>query len=176
MKSWCKAVMIALAAQWAAMGTAVAQAPDAATRIGVYDSRAVAIAYAGSPHLRSRIEALKEQRAAALAAGDAAAAARLADEGAAIQRGLHAQGFGSAPVDDLLAHIAPQLPAVREHAGVGRLISKWDAAALAAQPRAVRVDVTWALVEAFAPDERARRHAREIIAVPPQRASTRRSP
>ena len=64
----------------------------------------------------------------------------------------------------------------REHAGVGRLISKWDAAALAAQPRAVRVDVTWALVEAFAPDERARRHAREIIAVPPQRASTRRSP
>lgn len=153
---------------WTAVVASSAWAQD--ERIGVYDSRAVAIAFAGSPLQAEEMRALKSRHAAAHAAGNAAEVARLEAEGAARQKRLHAQGFGTAPVDDLLAYVAPQLPGVRERAGVSTLISKWDEAALAAHAQAVRIDVTWALVEAFAPSERARRHAREIVALPPQPA------
>ena len=139
-----------------------AQAVDAAPRIGVYDSRAVAMAYAGSSFRRQKMDDLKARHQLALQAGDQQTAARLQAEGKAWQSALHRQGFGTAPVEDLLVHIQAELPRIQREAGVSQLVSKWDLLALARHPVAERIDLTMQLVDAFAPTAPQRRHAIDI--------------
>ncbi|HNY47877.1 MAG TPA: hypothetical protein PKN64_13030, partial [Casimicrobium sp.] len=78
------------------------------------------------------------------------------------QAALHKQGFGTAPVDDLLAHVAAKLPKIQTDAGVARLISKWNSAELAKLTQAERIDVTMQLVDAFEPNDKQRKYAIEI--------------
>jgi hypothetical protein len=131
-------------------------------RIGIYDSRAVAVAYAGSAFQEKKMKDLTSRFKKAEEAGDTKEVSRLKAEGRAWQAQLHRQGFGTAPVDDLLAHITNDLPRIQEAADVTRLISKWDKAELDRHPKAERIDVTLQLVEAFGPTEKQRQHAIEI--------------
>lgn len=128
-------------------------------RIGVYDSRAVAVAYCGSALHNASLAPLMADFAKAKAAGDQKHIAELNAEGKARQQRLHLQGFSTAPVDDILDQIKDELPAIKEKAGVTALISKWDKAGLAKHINAEVVDVTMALVEAFKPNERQRKSA-----------------
>lgn len=128
----------------------------------MYDSRAIAVAYAGSAFQQQKMKDLTARHQQAKAAGDTQATARLEAEGRAWQAALHRQGFGTAPVDDLLAHITGELPRLREAAGVTTLISKWNQPELARHPNVERVDVTMQLVDAFRPNETQRKRALEI--------------
>lgn len=98
----------------------------------------------------------------AKAAGDSTKAAKLEAEGRALQAKAHQQGFGTAPVDDLLLNITNALPQIKKDAGVTVIISKWDEAALKQHPGAEKVDVTMKLVDAFQPNERQRKFAIDI--------------
>ena len=138
-------------------------------QIGTYDSRAVAVAYAGSTFQETKMKDLKAEFSKAREAGDTKEVSRLQAEGQAWQAKLHQQGFGTAPVDDLLAHIAVELPKIHKDAGVTRLISKWDKAQLQKYPGAARVDVTLRLVDAFQPSETQRKRAIEIQKIRPEK-------
>lgn len=143
--------------------TSTARAQSNVTeRIGIYDSRAVAVAYAGSRFQQAKMNDLVSQQTKAKAAGDRKAVVRLEAEGRAWQAQLHRQGFGTAPVDDLLAHISNELPKIQADAGVTHLISKWNAPELKKHASAEQIDVTMKLVDAFHPSERQRQHAIEI--------------
>jgi len=133
-----------------------------AVRIGVYDSRAVAIAYAGSSLQQQKMNALKAAHQRAKDAGDSAEISRLSADAKVQQATLHKQGFGTAPVDDLLAHIAADLPKIQTEAGVAQLVSKWNTAELEKHAKSERVDVTMKLVDAFQPNEKQRKYAIEI--------------
>jgi hypothetical protein len=146
-----------------------AQVPPAPERIGVYDSRAIAVAYAGSAGQVKKKKALTAQLKQARDTGDTNRVLWLEAEGRAWQSTLNRQGFGTAPVDDLLAEIAGDLPAIRDAAGVTRIISKWDKAELARHPRAEWIDVTMELVDAFQPSATQRRRAQEIQMTRPQK-------
>ena len=115
-----------------------------ASRVGSYDSRAVAIAYYQSDAFAARLRALRES-----GASDA--------DGAALQAHLHRQGFGTAPVDDVLDTVRAQIPDVMADAGVDRLVSKWDLA-----DATTTIDVTDRLVALFDPDEATLRTVAEI--------------
>lgn len=136
--------------------------PSARERIGIYDSRAIAIAYAGSTNLAGIMKDLKARHQKARESGDTRAVARLEAEGKAMQEVMHQQGFGTAPVDDLLAQLADELPRLRQAADVSHLVSKWDQRELDQHPGAVRVDVTRELVDAFHPTPAQRQRAMEI--------------
>ena len=131
-------------------------------RIGIYDSRAVAVAYAGSSFQQAKMSDLVSQQKKAKAAGDKREIARLEAEGRAWQAQLHRQGFGTAPVDDLLAHISNELPKIQTDASVTQIISKWNQPELKRHKNAEQIDVTMKLVDAFHPSERQRQHAIEI--------------
>ena len=88
--------------------------------------------------------------------------ARLEAEGRAWQAALHRQGFGTAPVDDLLTNISNALPTIQAEAKVTQLISKWNEPELKKHAGAEKIDVTMQLVDAFHPNERQRQHAIEI--------------
>lgn len=159
-----------------ASGTQPARVPPteptgARPRVGVYDSRAIAVAFVGSEvYMATDGKALAELRAEhekAKAAGDTQRMATLEAKGKAQQAQMHQQAFSTAPVDAILAHIADQMPGTASAAGVAAIVSAWDRDALAMYPNAERVDVTMALVDAFRPNDRQRKSAIEVQKHPP---------
>ncbi len=125
----------------------------AGTKIGTYDSRSVAVAFAGSPRHEEQI---------ARAAGDSAEPAAAEAGVLELQKRLHRQGFGTAPVDEILALYPEATSTLVERHGLAALVSVWDEDALRAHPGAERIDVTEELVDLMAPVERQRRSALEI--------------
>lgn len=140
--------------------------PDSGPRIGVYDSRAIAIAFVGSEVYNAtdgkRLVEMKAAHDRAKAAGDHERMAELEAWGKARQALLHRQSFSTAPVDDILTHIADQLPQIKRQAGVARIVSKWNAETLQKYQSEHRVDVTMRLVEAFRPIVRQKKSAMDI--------------
>ncbi len=124
--------------------------------VGTFDSRAVAVAYVQSDAFRDYLLAQKADVARALerakAAGDEGVVASLAALGPAMQKRLHQQGFGTAPVDDIIARIEDKLPDIAKEAGVDVIVSKWTLTFRS--PAAKFVDVTGLIAAEFDPDER----------------------
>lgn len=131
-------------------------------RIGVYDSRAIAVAFAGSAAHERQLKELRAAHEKARDSGDTKEMARLESIGKEWQKKAHQQAFSTAPVDDLLAHITNALPGIRRTNNVSVIISKWDEIELKMHPRDEIVDVTEFMVDAFHPTERQRRSALEI--------------
>lgn len=143
-------------------GAPSAPAGQAVEHIGTYDSRAIAVAYAGSPFQQKLMAPLKAAHQAAKQGGNQAEVDRLEAQGRAMQQRAHRQAFSTAPVDDLLEQVAEALPAIRRSAGVTTLVSVWDQDGLARHAGAGRVDVTAALVDAFQPTAKQRKMVDEI--------------
>lgn len=137
-------------------GRCGAEAPQAPLRIGTYDNRAIAVAYAPSRH--NPVRDKHAERAAAEQAGDRARVAELERWGREHQRQLHFQGFGHAPVGDLLAHVRDGVARVAQERGLAAIAMECDAVA----PGVELVDVTDDLVELFEPSERTRDMARKV--------------
>ncbi|HQF38569.1 MAG TPA: hypothetical protein PK322_05570 [Opitutaceae bacterium] len=169
MKTFASSLLCAALALGCGTGRAVAAPDSAATgsRIGVYDSRAIAVAYAGSPVHEQRLAAATAERRKARESRDSTTVSRIEAEGQAQQKLLHRQAFGQEPVDDILAQIPAEVAAVRKAHDIAVLVSKWDEAALAAQRGWETVDITEALVDALRPNARQRQRALEIRAQPP---------
>ena len=137
-------------------------AADADTRIGVYDSRAIAVAYCGSEYHDRDMEPLMKAYEKAKVEGDEKRTSELNAEFVALQEQLHRQGFSTAPVDNILDHVRDKLPDIAREASVGPIVSKWDKDTLARYKRARRVDITMPLVMAFNPGERQLKIAQDI--------------
>jgi len=151
--------ILILAALCGAFTLRSAQEPSSAPRlrIGTYDNRAIAVAYANS-----RFNPVGEKMAefeAAKAAGDTERVAALEAWGEKLQRALHRQGFARVPVDDLLSCVAERLPAVAEESGVDAIVFACDWSG----PEVERVDVTRALVQLFDPSEQGLRWIDELL-------------
>ena len=95
-------------------------------RVGVYDSRGVAIAYGQSGEFKAKIDQMKAEYAAAKAAGDTARANELGREGPWLQERMHMQGFGNLPVDDILEGRDEMMARVAEAAGVAVIVPHVD--------------------------------------------------
>lgn len=140
---------------------AVSPAP-AEKRVGIYDSRSIACAWAGSAMHQKKLATLRSAHRDAKARGDEALASRLEKQGRDSQVRMHQQGFSTAPVDEYLAEIPDTVRHIMEERRLVAIVSKWDESALNRHPNAVREDVTMALVDAFKPNERQRRYALEV--------------
>lgn len=151
----------------AAIGFAVAQQSETVEKIGIYDSRSIAVAYVGTEFFKSWLEDLGKRHEAAEAAGDEELAAKVAGEGPAMQERMHRQGFSTAPVDNILEHIKDKIPGIMESHGVTALVSKWDEQGLAAHGSAEQVDLTMELVKALGTNEQQAKSAREIMKIEP---------
>lgn len=127
------------------MATAGAQATPKKMRVGIYDNRAVAVAYAASRHNPVREKMAEHEQAKA--AGDTRRVRELEQWGEAHQRALHRQGFGLVPVDDLLANVGSLLPQAAAEAGVDVIVFRCNYSS----PQVEIVDVTDQLVALFEP-------------------------
>lgn len=123
------------------------QAPQ---KIGVYDSRSIAAAYADSP--LHRVEMAEELKKYEGTEG-------YDDEAHGSMQAALDRSYTKEPVGDLLKKIEGKLPQIKKTAGVSALISKWDAEGLKKYKGVEQVDVTMPLVDAFNPTPSQRKHA-----------------
>jgi len=127
--------------------TAWAQPKEQSLRVGVYDSRAIAVAYWNSTEGAKSLAALKADYQKAKAAKDEPRAKEIETQMKARQRRLHEEGFSTGSVADIMAKVKDALPAVAKKTGVDLIVSKWE---LNYQSPGVKVvDVTDDLVALF---------------------------
>jgi hypothetical protein len=163
--SWAAGMVLALNLIGAAGlrgGEASGPTNAALQRIGIYDSRAIAVAFAGSASYQEWMKPIQAEYDRAKAAGDTSRMKQIDADMHAHQILAHKQAFSTAPVTDALKHIENRMPQIKQKAGVSDIVSKWDAKALKKYSSAEKVDVTMLLVDEFQPNERQRRSAVEI--------------
>jgi hypothetical protein len=121
----------------------------AQVRIGVYDTRAIGLAYGRSDAATREIENLRAEHRKAVDAGDQARAAELEKQGASRQIRMHLQVFSNAPVDDALDSVRAELRHVAQRMNVCAIVSS-----MAFEDQDVEaVDVTDEMVKLFHPTE-----------------------
>jgi hypothetical protein len=136
-------------------------ADESKIRVGTYDNRAIAIAYANSEHLT--VDEKKAEHAAAVADGDTAKARELEHWGEKHQHEMHLMGFSTAPVTELLALVADGIPGVAEKAGVDVIARACDFVGEDVEV----IDVTMELVALFEPDQNAYDTIKQMEGIPP---------
>jgi hypothetical protein len=140
--------------------------PAKILRIGTFDSRSIAVGFIGSEVYKSTAgKVLLEKVAAykkAKASGDKEMMKKLNAWGVDQQYLLHQQAFSTAPVDNILKHIADKLPKIKKQANLDLLVSKWDKQTLDKYKSAVKVDVTLQLLDSFKPNAKQKKSALEI--------------
>ena len=139
----------------------VKRAPSAKFRVGVYDNRAIAVAYASSEY--NPVGKLMEDYNKARESGDTARVAELEALGQKHQRMLHRQGFGRMPVDDILVMVKDRLPDVALRANVDAIAWQCNYSG----PDVEVVDITKDLAALLDSSEKTMRTVDEIMKHPP---------
>ena len=134
-------------------------------RIGIYDSRAIAVAYANSSEFRETLKLAKADYEKAKDNQDDKAMAKIKAQMQLSQRRKHEQAFSTGSVIDITTTIKSALPAVAKDADVDLIVSKWEVTYQA--DTVETVDVTDRLVALFHPDERGAKWAKQIQGKPP---------
>lgn len=142
-------------------GTIIADAPGDTIRVGVFDTRAVALAYSRSEW--SRDKAILDQQHQANDAVDQAGEQKLKTAAAWTRMKLQRQVFGRARVDDALAPVLEQLPAIAKAAGVRAITSDL----VFADKTMEQVDITEQLVALYHPDAKTRKIINDMKGKPP---------
>jgi hypothetical protein len=134
-------------------------------RVGTFDSRALAVAYAASDANNKYVQGLREQHDKAKEAGDDKRARQIEAEAEAQQQRLHEQGFSTGRVDNIIGLFEDQLPQIAKQAGVDLIVCKWDI--VHRDPAAQFVDVTLLMVKPLNPSEKTLKVMEELAKHPP---------
>ncbi|MEQ9461951.1 MAG: hypothetical protein RIG82_13465 [Phycisphaeraceae bacterium] len=124
--------------------------PPDKIRIGVYDTRAIAIAYANSAEFQTVIREKKLEQQAAVQRNDTEEAQRLEAWGQTLQLKLHFQGFCRVPVSDILQPHKDQLNQIAAKLQLAAITSSCDLTV----ENTITVDITTELVKIFDPSEK----------------------
>jgi len=145
--------------------SAVAADAPAKVKLGVYDSRAIAIAWARTPAFAESIKQLRAEFMSAKEAKDEKRTQELEQQGQWMQVRMHQRGFSTAGAADLLGELKSLLPAIAKEAGVIAIVSKWELPF--SDPAVELVDVTAQVVALFHPDEETQQILGELKDRPP---------
>lgn len=143
---------------------------EESTRVGVFDSRAVAVAYAHSDFMKQKYKELKKQQQKAKENGNSEKAKEIRKRGKQMQKKLHKQGFGTASISNLLKPVKDKIPEIAEKAGVDIIVSKWDIEYKSSS--AEIVDITEKIIKPFNPGKRVLKIISELSDNPPASEET----
>jgi hypothetical protein len=130
-----------------------ALAQEKRLRVGIFDSRAIAIAAINSPGWKKTMDAVQADYQKAKAAGDETRMKEIKAKMQTKQRRQHEQGFSTGSVQNLLAPVKSELAGVAKSAGVDLIVSKWELAFQS--PGIETVDVTSQIVKLYNPSTKA---------------------
>jgi hypothetical protein len=125
-------------------------------RIGTYDNRSIAVAFAHSKHNPVKEKMAEYEKAKT--GGDKAKMKELETWGEEHQKLLHFQGFGHVPVSDLLEPVKDQVRDLVQKKGLAAVTMSCDFVGADVEV----VDVTEDLVKLYEPTERTLKMARGV--------------
>ena len=120
-------------------------------RIGIYDSRIIAVASTRTDEFMQTIQKMKSEHQNAISTGDTIKANLLEKKGSTMQSISHKQVFSTFPVTDILEKVKDKIPELAEKLNVSCIVNKW---AIAFQNEDIEyVDVTLELAALFTDSE-----------------------
>lgn len=163
--SMAAAGMLAVVCSMSVLNGAEATKAVKPLRVGVYDSRGVAIAYYRTDWWNKQVQEKMKETEKAKAAGDTQKVKELEEWGQSSQTKAHLQGFGTAPVKNLLERVNKELALAAQQAGVDIIVSKWQIDYQAKDAQVV--DMTDAIVALYKPSEETLKILEEMKKQPP---------
>ena len=134
-------------------------------RIGIFDSRAVAIAYARSDSFMKQLGGMNAELKKAKEEDDEQKVKELNKQGPHLQQLLHQQGFSTGSVCNIIERIKDKLPQIAKENNVALIVSKWE---LAYSNESMElIDLTTQLVNLFSPNEQTLKVIEEMKNQPP---------
>jgi len=130
--------------------SAFSQATDDQFRIGIFDSRCVAIAYGRSTLFAEHMNGLRSELKKAKEEGNEARVNEIERLGPTSQVIMHQQGFSTGSVRNIMGKIASRLSIIAQKKNVRLVVSKWEV--FHYDGRVELVDITDELVSLFEPD------------------------
>lgn len=103
-----------------------AQSQTNKLRVGVYDSRVIAVAYANSNEFQEAMKPTLEDHKKAKEAKDEKRLKEIDARMRLRQRRAHEQAFSTGSVIGIMDKVKNSLPAVAKEAGVALIVSKWE--------------------------------------------------
>ncbi len=160
-------MLLSIVALGLGANTATRQDANPTAVVGIFDSRAVAVAFVRSELFDSRLKDLRQRLTIAKSRGDQATINRLKEMVPTIQELAQKQAFAAEPIDNIIDMIRDKLPMVAENAGVDVIVSRWVVAYYSKDAKFV--DVTRHMTEVFAPDAETKKIIAELLTTKPIR-------
>jgi len=137
-------------------------------KVGVYDSRAVMLAYFNSGYNKSLMQTLKElnvKKQKAKQDNDTVAMKRLNFEGPTRQAILHEKIFGTGSVRNEVIEIKAKIDSLAKAENIDIVVSKWELNYV--NPNFETVDITEQITSLFKPDQRFGKMLKELLKTEP---------
>ena len=131
-------------------------------RIGVFNTRAITVAYARSGIFNEKIAKIVTEANKAKANGNDKVYKQLDAELKMQQDKMHWQVYGNLGIDDILMHVRPSYQKIAAQAGVAAIAEN----VVYSDPGTEIVDVTEMVAEEFKPDKKTKEMMQEIIKKP----------
>jgi len=134
-------------------------------RIGIYDSRIVAIFNFQSEEFQKEMRELRTEYLTAKEKKDSVLAKKLEEKGQLTQRILHDKGFGRGSVAEILEKKSEELKVLAKKENLSVIVSKWE---LNYSIDAELVDITLQMGELFSKDtEKIKKMMKDLTSNPP---------
>ena len=132
-------------------------------RIGVFDSRAVAIAFYNSKFSSNQqiFTTLDSQMEEAKEKDDKEAIAKIEREATLRQAMMHQQGFGDGSVNNITGTIKDKMDQLAKNENLAAIVSKWELVFSGTDIELV--DITVKVVDFFEPNERMKEMTKEVM-------------
>jgi Skp family chaperone for outer membrane proteins len=134
-------------------------------RIGTFDSRCIAIAYAKSDEFKKEIDSMKIEHKKAKEEGNTQLAEKFEQLGQTRQFIMHQQGFSKASINNIIVNFNGVFPRLAEKNNLQMIISKWEI--VFADESFELVDITDQLVDYFNPNEETKKVLEQVKLMDP---------
>ena len=134
-------------------------------RIGVYDSRAIAICWFQSQEGQKDLMSLREEFNSAKAKGDSVQAKKLEEKGQLTQRILHDKGFGRGSVAEIIEKKLNELKELAKKEKLMAICSKWELNF--SSPDVETVDITMNILDMFKATDKVKKMVEEMKGIEP---------
>ena len=143
-------LMVACIFIWAS-GLSISQLESTKLRIGIFDSRCIAVAYGRSAGFMNEMDSIRTAHTKAKEKGNTELVEELEQLGPTKQVLLHQQVFSNGSIKNILEKLREKFPALAKDNEVKMILSKWEIPF--ADESIELIDVTDQLTVLFNPDE-----------------------
>ncbi|MBI5325724.1 MAG: hypothetical protein HZB41_10730 [Ignavibacteriae bacterium] len=134
-------------------------------RIGVYDSRVIAICWFQSEEGQKNMKSLMDEFKTAKSKGDTVQAKKLEEKGQLTQRILHDKGFGRGSVAEIIENKLNELKELAKKEKLMAICSKWELNF--SSPDVEVVDITMNVLDMFNATDKVKKMVEEMKGIEP---------